>query len=150
MSLKEKLTADLKDAMKSGETLKRDTLRLLDSAIKNSEIEKKKREEGLSDEEVLEVISRAVKQRNDSIQQFTDGGRPELAEKEQAELEILKTYLPEQMGEDEIRRVVKEIISSAGTVSPSDMGKIMGQAMGKMKGKADGNVVKKIVGEELK
>ena len=150
MNLKEKLISDIKDAMRNGETLKRDTLRLLDSAIKNTEIEKKKREEGLSDEEVLEVIARAVKQRNDSIQQFTDGGRPELAEKEQAELEILKTYLPEQMGEDEIRAIVKEIIAAAGTVSPSDMGKIMGQAMGKMKGKADGNVVKRIVGEELK
>jgi uncharacterized protein len=149
MSLKEKLISDLKDAMKSGETLKRDTLRLLDSAIKNVEIEKQKREEGLSDEEVLEVISRAVKQRNDSIKQFIDGGRPELAEKEQAELDILKTYLPEQMSEDEIRVVVKEIISAAGIVSPADIGKIMGQAMGKMKGKADGNIVKKIVGEEL-
>jgi uncharacterized protein len=153
MTLKEKIIADIKDAMKSGETLKRDTLRLLDSTIKNSEIEKRsasrRSEDELSDEEILEVISRAVKQRNDSIQQFTDGGRPELAEKEQAELEILKTYLPEQMSEDEIRKVVKEIISAAGTVSPSDLGKIMGQAMGKMKGKADGNVVKKIVGEEL-
>lgn len=150
MNLQEKLTADLKDAMKSGETLKRDTLRLLDSAIKNSEIEKQKREEGLSDEEILEVIARAVKQRNDSIKQFIDGGRPELAEKEQLELDILKTYLPEQMGEDEIRAVVKEIIASAGAADAFQMGKIMGQAMGKMKGKADGNVVKKIVGEELK
>jgi uncharacterized protein YqeY len=149
MGLKEKIISDLRDAMRSGENLKRDTLRLLDSAIKNTEIEKKKRETGLSEEEVLEVISRAVKQRNDSIKQFIDGGRPELAEKEQKELEILKTYLPEQMNEDEIRAVVKEIISAAGSVSPGDMGRIMGQAMGKMKGKADGNVVKKIVGEEM-
>jgi len=149
MSLKEKITADLKDAMKSGDTTKRDTLRLLDSTIKNAEIEKKKREEGLSDEEILEVIARAVKQRNDSITQYIDGGRPELAEKEKIELDILKTYLPEQMSEDEIRKVVKEIISASTAVSASDMGKIMGQAMGKMKGKADGNVVKKIVGEEL-
>ena len=149
MSLKEKIIADLKDAMRSGDTVKRDTLRFLDSAIKNAEIEKKKREEGLSEEEILEVISRSVKQRNDSIRQYTDGGRPELAEKEKIELEILKAYLPEQMSEDEIRKIVKEIISSAGSVSASDMGKIMGQAMGKMKGIADGNVVRKIVGEEL-
>ena len=149
MSLKEKIITDLKDAMRSGDTVKRDTLRFLDSAIKNAEIEKKKREEGLSEEEILEVISRSVKQRNDSIRQYTDGGRPELAEKEKTELEILKAYLPEQMSEDEIRKIVKEIISSAGSVSASDMGKIMGQAMGKMKGIADGNVVRKIVGEEL-
>jgi len=150
MNLKEKIISDLKDAMRSGDTVKRDTLRFLDSAIKNAEIEKKKKETGLNDEEILEVIARSVKQRNDSIKQYTEGGRPELADKEKAELEILKAYLPEQLSEDEIRAVVKEIISAAGTVSASDMGKIMGQAMGKLKGKADGNIVKKIVGEELK
>lgn len=147
--LKEKITSDLKEAMKSGDSFKRDTLRLIDSAIKNAEIEKKKREEGLSDEEVIEVLSRAVKQRNDSIKQYNDGGRPELAEKEQKELEIIKVYLPKQLSEDEIRAIVREIVSNAGTASAADMGKIMGQAMGKVKGKADGNVVKKIVGEEL-
>lgn len=150
MNLKEKINSDIKDAMRSGDTVRRDTLRFLDSAIKNTEIEKKKKEAGLSDEEVLEVVARSVKQRNDSIQQYTDGGRPELADKEKAELEILKEYMPKQLSEDEIRKVVKEIISDAGTVSASDMGKIMGQAMGKLKGKADGNAVKKVVGEELK
>ena len=149
MNLKEKIISDIKDAMRSGDTVRRDTLRFLDSAIKNTEIEKKKKETGLSDEEVLEVIARSVKQRNDSIQQYIDGERPELAEKEKAELEILKTYMPEQLSEDEIRKVVKEIVSATGTVSPSDMGKIMGQAMAKVKGKADGNIVRKIVGEEL-
>lgn len=149
MNLKEKIISDLKDAMRSGDTVKRDTLRFLDSAIKNAEIEKKKKETGLNDEEILEVIARSVKQRNDSIKQYIDGGRPELADKEKAELEILMPYLPKQLSEDEIRKVVKEIISSAGTVSASDMGKVMGQAMRKLKGKADGNIVKKIVGEEL-
>jgi hypothetical protein len=149
MNIKEKINSDIKDAMRSGDTVRRDTLRFLDSAIKNTEIEKKKKDDGLNDEEVLEVIARSVKQRNDSIQQYIAGGRPELAEKEKAELEILKAFLPEQMNEDEIRKVVKEIISSAGTASLSDMGKIMGQAMVKLKGKADGNIVKKIVGEEL-
>ena len=136
--------------MKAGDTCKRDVLRMLDSAIKNVEIEKKKREEGLSDDEVLEVIARSVKQRQDSIRQFQQGGRAELAEKEKQELEILKNYMPEQLSEDEIRAVVKEIIVSSGVVSSADMGKIMGQAMGKLKGKADGNIVRKIVGEELK
>jgi len=149
MNLKEKINSDIKDAMRSGDTVRRDTLRFLDSAIKNTEIEKKKKETGLSDEEILEVITRSVKQRNDSIQQYINGGRPELADKEKAELEILKEFMPEQLSENEIRKVVKEIISDTGTVSASDMGKIMGQAMGKLKGKADGNIVKKIVGEEL-
>ena len=150
MSLREKITSDIKEAMRSGDTLRRDTLRFLDSAIKNYEIEKRKKETGLSDEEILEVIGRSVKQRNDSIQQYVSGGRPELAEKEKAELEILKTYMPEQLSEDEIRKIVKEIISGMGTTIAADMGKIMGQAMGKMKGKADGNIVKKVVSEELK
>ncbi|HOF42253.1 MAG TPA: GatB/YqeY domain-containing protein [Candidatus Moranbacteria bacterium] len=149
MNLKEKITQDLKDALKSGDSFKRDTLRLLDSAIKNAEIEKKKREEGLSDEEILEVVSRAVKQRNDSIEQFEKGGRPELAEKEKAELEILKAYLPEQLSEEEIRSIVKEIIAGTDEVKPQDMGRIMGQAMGKMKGRADGNLVRKVVNEEI-
>ena len=149
MNLKEKIISDLKDAMKAGDTTKRDTLRLLDSAIKNTEIEKKKREEGLSEEEILEVLSRAVKQRQDSIRQFNDGGRPELAEKEQAELDIIMPYLPTQLSEDEIRQVVKAVIAQSGAAGMSDIGKVMGQAMGKLKGKADGNIVKKIVGEEL-
>lgn len=149
MNLKEKIVQDLKDAMRAGDAVRRDTLRLLDSVIKNTEIEKKKREEGLSDEEILEVLGRAVKQRQDSIKQFTDGGRPELAEKEQIELDIIMPYLPAQLSEDEIRQVVKAVIAETGAAGMSDIGKVMGQAMGKMKGKADGNVVKKIVGEEL-
>ncbi|HRY28154.1 MAG TPA: GatB/YqeY domain-containing protein [Candidatus Moranbacteria bacterium] len=149
MSLKEKITADLKDAMKSGDAKKRDTLRLLDSAIKNTEIEKKKRETGLSDEEIIEVVARSIKQRKDSVAQYEAGGRPELAENEKAEIEILSVYMPEQMSEEKIREAVKEIIAATGMTSKADMGKVMGQAMGKLKGQADGNVVKKIVEEEL-
>lgn len=149
MSLKEKIIADLKDAMKAGDAKKRDTLRLLDSAVKNTEIEKKKRETGLSDEEIIEVVARSIKQRKDSVAQYEAGGRPELAENEKAEIEILSAYMPEQLSEDEIRKVVKEIIVATGMTSKADMGKVMGQAMGKLKGQADGNVVKKIVEEEL-
>lgn len=149
MTLKEKITSDLKEAMKAGETKRRDTLRLLDSAIKNSEIEKKKREEGLSDEEVLEVITRAVKQRQDSIKQFEDGGRPELAEGEKEELAILMPYLPEQLSDDEVTKFVEEAITETGAKSAADLGKVMGIAMGKMKGKADGNLVRKIASEIL-
>jgi uncharacterized protein YqeY len=149
MTLKEKISSDLKEAMKAGEFVRRDTLRLLDSAIKNTEIEKKKREVGLSDEEVLEVISKAVKQRQDSIRQFEEGGRSELAQKEKEELEILKPYLPEQLPDDEIRKAVLETISQTGAQSGADIGKVMGSTMGKLKGRADGNLVRKIVQEEL-
>ena len=144
MTLKEKITSDLKEAMKAGDAQKRDTLRLLDSAIKNIEIEKQKRETGLSDEEVLEVISRAVKQRNDSIRQFVDGGRSDLAEKEKIELEIIMPYLPAQLSSEEIEKVVGEIVLANAGATVADLGKIMGQAMAKLKGQADGNVVREI------
>ena len=150
MSLKQKIVDDLKSAMKSGDTTKRDTLRMLDSMIKNFEIEKKKKEEGLNDEEVCQVIARAIKQRKDSASQYASGGRPELAEKENKEIEILSAYMPEQMGEDQVREEVKKIIAEVGATSKADMGKVMGAAMGKLKGKADGSTVKKIVEEELK
>jgi len=149
MTFKQKIIADLKEAMKAGDTVKRDTLRMLDSAIKNVEIEKKKREEGLTDEEILEVVSRSVKQRKDSIEQFVSGGRPELAEKERVEIAILMQYMPEQMSEEKVREVVKEIITQTGATSKADIGKVMGQAMGKLKGQADGNLVKKIAEEML-
>jgi len=150
MSLKQKISDDLKSAMKSGDTLKRDTLRFLDSAIKNVEIEKKKKEEGLNDEEIQEVIARSVKQRKDSITQYEAGGRADLAEKEKKEMEILMAYMPAQMSEEEVKEAVKKVIAETGASSKSEMGKVMGAAMAKLKGKADGNLVKKIVEEELK
>lgn len=145
MTLKEQIIADLKEAMKTGQTKKRDTLRLLDSAIKNVEIEKGKRETGLNDDEVLEVIGRAVKQRQDSIKQFEEGGRVELAENEKEELEILFPYLPAQLSNEEITNVAKEVITATGAQGAGDIGKVMGQVMAKVKGKADGNVVREIV-----
>lgn len=149
MSLKQKITEDLKSAMKSGDTLGRDTLRMLDSMIKNAEIEKKKKEDGLTDTEIQEVIIRAIKQRKDSITQYESGGRPELAEKERKEIEILSAYMPKQLSEDEIRSIVKEVIAEVGTSSPAEIGKIMGPTMVKLKGRADGQSVKKIVEEML-
>ncbi len=149
MSLKQTIAEDMKAAMKEGNVLKRDTLRMLDSMIKNTEIEKMKKETGLTDEEVIEVVTRAVKQRKDSISQFEAGGRPELAEKEKNEIEILSAYMPAQLGEAEVRKVVKEVILAAGAASKADMGKVMGQVMSRLKGQTDGNVVKKIVEEEL-
>lgn len=140
----------MKQAMKDGDTVKRDTLRMLDAAIKNTEIEKLKKEEGLNDEEVMEAISRGIKQRRDSITQYETGGRKDLADKENKEIEVLAIYLPEQMSEDKIREVVKETINKIGATGKAEIGKVMGPIMGKLKGKADGNTVRKIVEEELK
>jgi hypothetical protein len=149
MSLKTKILDDLKSAMKAGDSVKRDTLRMLDSMVKNVEIEKKKREEGLSDDEVREVIARAIKQRKDSLAQYEAGGRADLVEKEKGEIEILSVYMPAQLGDDEIRKVVKEAISESGATSIAEIGKVMGPIMAKLKGQADGQVVRKIVEEEL-
>ena len=147
--LKQQLLDELKLAMKSGDTVKRDALRMLDSMIKNVEIEKQKRETGLSDEETTEVISKAVKQRKDASMQYIAGGREDLAKKEQAEIEILSAYLPAQLDEKAVRETVKAIISEIGVATPSDIGRVMGIVMGKLKGQADGNLVKKIAEEEL-
>lgn len=149
MNLKQKIQNDLKEAMKAGEAMRRDTLRMLDSSIKNAEIEKKKRETGLNEEEIIEVISRAVKQRQDSIKQFMDGGREELAEKEREELAVLVAYMPEQLSEDALRQIIRESIAEIGADSAADMGKVMGAVMIKVKGKADGNRVREIVAEEI-
>jgi uncharacterized protein len=149
MTLKQKIYDDLKAAMKAGDTAKRDTLRMIDSMIKNTEIEKLKRDAGLSDEEVQEVIARAIKQRKDAISQYETGGRLDLVEKEAKEIEILSAYMPEQLSEEEVVKVVKDLIDQLGVTSKADMGKVMGPAMGKLKGKADGQMVRKIVEESL-
>lgn len=149
MNLKQKILEELKMAMKTGDSSKRDTLRMLDSMVKNTEIEKKKREEGLSDEEVQEVIARAIKQRRDAIFQYESAGRSELAEKEKKEIEILSVYMPKQLSEKEVREIVKSTISEMGVSSKSDMGKLMGAVMSKVKGQVDGQTVKKVVEEEL-
>lgn len=148
-TINEQIKIDLKEAMKAGDTQKRDVLRMVDSMIKNVEIEKGKRETGLSDEEIIEIMMRAVKQRKDSATQFIAGGRPELAQKEQGEIDIIAAYLPEQLSEEEIVKIVKEAIAQTGAVSSSDMGKVMGQIMGKLKGKAEGGLVKEIVQKEF-
>lgn len=148
MLLKEKINSDLKEALKAGNAEKRDTLRFIVSAIKNAEIEKIKKEEGLNDEEVIEVVSRQIKQRKDSVEQYEKGNRLDLAEKENKEIEILLKYLPEQLSEEEIRKEVKKTILQIGA-SSANFGKIMGEAMRNLKGKADGNAVKKILQEEL-
>lgn len=150
MSLKDQMLNELKESLRSGDSFRRDVLRLLLGAIKNFEIEKKKRDEGLNDQETLEVIKKMVKQRKDSIEQYENGGRIDLAEKEKRELEIISVYLPSQMSEEKIREEIKKIISEIGEISLKDFGKLMGVSMKKIGNQADGNVVKKILEEEIK
>lgn len=149
MLLRKQIFEDLKIAMKSGDTDARDTLRTVDSMIKNEEIAQKKREDGLDDVSTIVVIKRAIKQRKDSAQQFRDGGREDLATKEEKEIAIIEKYLPAQMSEEDVRDVVKKIIAQTGAVSKADMGKVMGPVMQSIGDATDGTIVRKIVEELL-
>ena len=146
MSLTEQLQADMKTAMRDGDTQRRDTLRMVIAAAQNAAKEKR---EPLSDEETLAVITREVKKRRESIKAYGDAGRTDLADKEQAEIDILAPYLPQQMSEDEVRALVIEAIAATGASSPRDMGRVMGQLMPKVKGRADGKLVSSLVNQEL-
>ncbi len=144
--LKEKLQQDLKESLKSGDSRKRMVLGMVSSAIKNKEIEKHGE---LTDEEVVAVISSEIKKRKDSVEQFEKGGRPELAESEKREIDILMSYMPEQMSEDQIRDEVKKTIAATGAKDVKEMGKVLGVLMPKLKGQADGQTVSRIVKEEI-
>ena len=146
---KQKLQEELKQSMLARNELKTSVLRLLLSAINYYEIQKGGAGYQASEEDILSVMQNQAKQRRDSIEQFKIAGRQELVDKEAKELEILNTYLPEQMGEEEITKLVKEAISQTGATSMADMGKLMGALMPKVKGKADGNLVSSIVKKEF-
>ncbi|HCA66673.1 MAG: GatB/YqeY domain-containing protein [Parcubacteria group bacterium GW2011_GWC2_44_17] len=145
MSLKLTIQDQLKTSLKTKDATRVLVLRMLISAIKNEEIAQVKREEGLSDEEITAVIARQIKQRKDSIEQFIKGERMDLAEKEQKELSILQTFMPEQMSDEKIRSIAREIIAGG----KSGFGAVMSAVMQQVKGKTDGGVVKKIVEETL-
>ncbi len=160
MALKNKITADFIAAAKAGNKEKRGVLSMLLAGIKNAEIEKRSKskiEDGkslqkaglLADEEIISVIGRQIKQRKDSAEQFKAGNRMELAEKEEKEIRTLAEYLPEQMSEEEIRRLTKAAIAKTGAASAKEMGRVMAVLMPLVKGKADGMLVSKIVKEEL-
>lgn len=144
MGLLDQIDEMFKKAMTEKDEVSLSVARLLKSALKNAEIEKKGE---LSDEDVLVVLEKQAKQRRDSIEQYEKGGRPELAEQEKKELEIIEKFLPEKMSEDEIREVVKRKIAE---LEGQDFGRVMGAVMGELKGKADGGIVQKIVKEELR
>jgi uncharacterized protein YqeY len=144
--LQKRMTEELKQAMKSGDTVKRDTLRMLIASVKNAEIAKLA---ALTDADVLGVISKDVKRHQESIDAFKKGNRPDLVSKEEAEMAILQSYLPKQMSPDEIGTAAKEVIAVVGAKGPGDKGKVMQQLMPKLKGKADGKLINDIVMELL-
>jgi uncharacterized protein YqeY len=147
MSLQEKIQSDIADAMRSKEALKLGVLRMMKAAVKNKEIEKMK---PLEEAEVLTVLNSLVKQRKDSIEQFRKGGREELAQKEEAEIKIIETYLPAGASEDDIRLAVEEAIQETGASSAKDMGKVMKATLTRLAGKtADGSKVSQMVKEKL-
>ena len=148
MNLKEKIPSDLKNALREKKTVDLSVLRMLQSAIRNKEIEKKKRD-GLTDEEIVEVISSEIKKRKEAVNEYIKAQRQDLANKEKSEIEVLMSYMPEQMGEMEIREEVKKAIQEAGAKAPEELGKVMKILMPRMKGKADGALVNKVVREEL-
>jgi uncharacterized protein YqeY len=144
--LEKTLAEDMKQAMKSGDTLKRDTLRMLIASVKNAWIAK---QADLIDADVLGVISKEVKRRQESIEAFKKGDRNDLVIKEEAEMVILQAYLPEQLSREEIVAAAKEVIGAAGAKGPGDKGKVMQQLMPKLKGKADGKAINDVVTDLL-
>lgn len=150
MSIKSSILEELKSAMKQKKADRLRVLRSLKAKILEKEIsERKGGESELSDEQIVEVLMKAAKQRKESIEQFEEGGRDDLVQKEKMELEIIEEFLPEMMDEDEVRSAVQAQIEKLGATGMQDMGKVMGVMMGKLKGKAEGSLVSRIVKEEL-
>lgn len=159
---KEKLAEDLTAALRTGDASRRLVLGMLASVIKNRELEKRSRlaKQGvpetdlqaaseLTDDEILEAIASEVKKRKESAASFSSGGRPEMAQKEEEELAILMHYLPEQMSEDQIRKVVQDVVAQIKPQGIQDMGKVIAQVMARVKGRADGKLVSQMVREAL-
>lgn len=145
--LKSQLMNDVKVAMKERDALRLETLRFLQSAVKNREIEL--RPNPISNDEVLGVIKKLIKQRKESIDQFTQAGRSDLAEKETKELRFLEVYLPAQMGREQIEALVAKVITETGASSVKDMGKVMKEVLAQSGGAADGKVVSEVVKAKL-
>ena len=148
MALKETLTNDLKDAMRQRDVLRRNTIRLLLSAIGYEE--KARRTSALEEDAVLQVLSKQAQQRRDSIEAFQKGDRPDLVEKEEAELAIVTQYLPQPLTPDEVNSIVQSAIADAGATGPQDMGKVMGRIMPQVRGRADGKQVSALVSQALR
>ncbi|GMK40082.1 hypothetical protein PCCS19_31370 [Paenibacillus sp. CCS19] len=146
MNLSERLNDDMKQAMKDKDKFKLTTIRMIRSSIKNAEIDLKR---SLEDSEVLDILSREIKQRKDSLQEFNKAGRDDLAKDVAAEIDIIGVYLPEQLTEEEIKSIVLQTIQETGASSKAEMGKVMTALMPKVKGRADGKLVNTIVQQSL-
>lgn len=147
MSLMEKLTADMKEAMKQGEKERLSVIRLVRGAVRQAEIDGKKI---LSDDEVIGVITKEVKMRRDSIEEFERGKRADLVKKAEEEISLLMPYLPSQLSIDEVKKIVEEAVAEVGATTAKDMGKVMGALIPRVKGRADGKLVNEIVRSILK
>jgi len=145
-SLKQKLSDDLKQAMRSGDTLKRSAIRMLMAAIKNAEIA---RQSKLEDSDILGVIAKEVRQRRESIEAFKQGNRQDLVDKEEAELAVLQGYLPQQMTRAEVVEAAQKVIAEVGAGGPGDKGKVMPRLMAQLRGRADGREINEVVSELL-
>ncbi|QEZ89435.1 GatB/YqeY family protein [Aliarcobacter cibarius] len=147
MSLKEKLNEDLKQAMRDKEVVKRDSIRAINTMVKQVEVDERR---VLDDAEVIKLIQRGIKQREEAISQYSAAGRDDLVQKEQDQVDVFMQYLPKQLSDDELETGMKEIISEVGATSLKDMGKVMGAASKKFAGVADGKrineMVKKLLG----
>lgn len=144
--LQQKLTDDLKRAMKGGDRVRTSVIRLTMAAIKNAEIA---RQATLNDGDILGIIAKQVKQRQESIESFKQGNRPDLMAQEEAEMAILNEYLPQQMSREEVIAEARRVVAELGAVGPGDKGKVMPQLIAKLKGRADGRVINEVVTELL-
>lgn len=147
MSLKVKIMDELKEAMKSKDQVKLSTLRFLNAQIKNKEIDL--RPNAISEDDIVSVIKKSVKQRQDSIEQYQNAKRQDLADAEIAELKILESYLPQMMSEDQVKTYVLEAIKETGATEAKDMGKVMKAVMAKTKGQADNKLISELVKQTL-
>ena len=145
--LRDQLRSDLRDAMRAKDAPRRNTIRMLEAAIKNAEIDK--RGAGLEESDILAILQRQVKQRRESIEQFVSGGREDLAETERAEIAIIEAYLPRQLSREEVTERAEAVIEQAGATGSGDRGKVMGMLMRELRGEADGQLVNEVVGELL-
>ncbi|MDF2945657.1 MAG: hypothetical protein K0S51_336 [Bacillales bacterium] len=147
MSLLDRLNSDMKDAMRNKDKEKLSVIRMVKASIQNDAIKLMKQE--LTEDEQLTVLTRELKQRKDSLQEFEKAGRDDLVEKLKTEISILHAYLPEQLSEEELVTIIKQTISDVNASSKADMGKVMGAVLPKVKGKADGGLVSKLVQQLL-
>ena len=150
MSLKDRISEDIKSAMKAKDKIRLETVRSIKKVILEKEVAlRPKGQDSLTEEQEIEVLSQQAKQRRDSIEQYRKGGREDLAEKEAQELAIIETYLPKQLSDEELNSTIDEIITSVGATTVKDLGKVMGVAMKQLKGKADGKKIQAMVKEKL-